>query len=56
MFVQRPSRSVSERITIMATTTIITATNTTNGSRLVHRPSASPNGTFIGWGPKLGSI
>jgi hypothetical protein len=40
----------------MATTTVITTINTTNGSRLVHRPSATPNGSFIGWGPKLGSI
>lgn len=41
----------------MATTTLVsTATVTAAGTRLVHRPASRPNGSFIGWGPKLGSI
>jgi hypothetical protein len=37
--------------------TINSAVITTGSStRLVHRPTATPNGTFIGWGLKLGSI
>jgi hypothetical protein len=36
--------------------TITTTTATGGSTRLVHRPTATPNGSFIGWGPKLGSI
>jgi hypothetical protein len=32
------------------------AANGSSTPRLVHRPTATPNGSFIGWGPKLGSI
>jgi hypothetical protein len=36
--------------------TSMTATNATSNVRLVHRPATTPNGTFVGWGPRLGSI
>jgi hypothetical protein len=39
----------------MSTITTAAATSGSN-TRLVHRPIATPNGSFIGWGPKLGSI
>jgi hypothetical protein len=28
----------------------------TTATRLVHRPTITPNNAFVGWGPKLGSI
>jgi len=31
-----------------------TAITTASATRLVQRPTAAPNGSFIGWGPKLG--
>jgi hypothetical protein len=36
--------------------TTMTATSVTSNVRLVHRPASTPNGSFVGWGPKLGSI
>ena len=36
--------------------TSMTATNATSNVRLVHRPQAATAGTFVGWGPRLGSI
>jgi hypothetical protein len=37
---------------------ISTATTVSGDARLVRRPAGpkNPNGTFVGWGPRLGSI